>query len=54
MDIRLSIRTTEPLAGTATAADRSPLAFEGWLELLRVLSELVGSKGISQEDSRDS
>jgi uncharacterized protein YndB with AHSA1/START domain len=45
MEIRISIQTTQPLAGTATADSRGPLRFEGWLELLRVLSALVGLDG---------
>lgn len=45
MEIRISIETAEPLAGTATAGGREIVRFEGWLELLRVLSALVGSEG---------
>ncbi len=45
MEIRISVQTTEPLAGTATAGSQGPLHFEGWLELLRVLSALVGPEG---------
>ncbi len=45
MEIRISIETTEPLAGTATAGSRDPLRFEGWLDLLRVLAALVGPRG---------
>ena len=45
MEIRISIQTTEPLAGSATTGDRGPLRFEGWLELLGVLSTLIGREG---------
>lgn len=45
MEIHISIHATEPLAGTATAGSRAPLHFEGWLELLRVFSSLVGLEG---------
>jgi hypothetical protein len=45
MEIRVVIQTTEPLAGRAMAGDRTPLQFEGWLELLRVLSSLICGEG---------
>ena len=38
--IQLSIDTTEPLAGTAAIEGRDPLPFKGWLDLLRVITEL--------------
>ena len=41
MLIRIVVEQAQPLAGTATTDGRDPLRFEGWLELLRVLSELV-------------
>ena len=41
MLIRIVVEQAQPLAGTATTEGRDPLPFEGWLELLRVLSELV-------------
>jgi hypothetical protein len=47
MEIRVSIHTTEPLTGTATAGSEEPLYFEGWLELLRALSTLIGAGGDS-------
>lgn len=45
MKIRIVIHTIEPLTGTATAGSKEPLHFEGWLELLRALSALVGAGG---------
>ncbi len=45
MEICISIQSTEPLAGEARAENKGPLPFEGWLELLRVLSSLVGAGG---------
>ena len=39
--IRVWIERAEPLAGTAAVEGAEPLPFQGWLELLRVLSELV-------------
>jgi hypothetical protein len=41
--IRILIEKTQPLAGTAATKGREPLHFDGWLELLRVISELVAS-----------
>jgi hypothetical protein len=42
MLIHLLIETTDPLTGTAAIEGRAPHAFEGWLELLTVISELTG------------
>jgi len=39
--IRIWIGRTQPLAGTAAIEDAEPLAFDGWLQLLKVISELV-------------
>jgi hypothetical protein len=39
--IRVWIDRADPLAGTAAVEGAEPLPFQGWLELLRVLSELV-------------
>lgn len=51
MRITLCVERAEPLAGHASkeseepADDREkPMAFEGWLGLLRVLSEIVGTE----------
>jgi hypothetical protein len=41
MLIRVWIERADPLAGTAAVEGAEPLAFQGWLELLKVLSELV-------------
>jgi hypothetical protein len=43
MVIRISIDTRNPLAGSAATDGRDPLPFEGWMELLRVIAELVGT-----------
>ena len=43
MLIRIWIERTQPLAGTASTEEAEPLRFDGWLELLRVLSELVAA-----------
>jgi hypothetical protein len=39
--IRIWVERTQPLAGTAAVEEAEPLPFDGWLELLGVLSELV-------------
>jgi hypothetical protein len=50
MLIRIWVERMEPLAGTATTEGSEPLRFEGWLELLRVVSELVSAAPSSGED----
>ena len=42
MVIRVSIEQVEPLRGTAAAEDGAPIAFEGWMEFLGAVSELLG------------
>jgi hypothetical protein len=41
MLIRISVERSQPLAGSAANDETGPLYFDGWLELLRVISELV-------------
>jgi catechol 2,3-dioxygenase-like lactoylglutathione lyase family enzyme len=41
--IRIWVERMEPLAGTAATEGSEPLPFDGWLELLRVVSELVAT-----------
>ena len=41
MLIRIRISNTQPLTGTAATEGRDPLHFDGWLELLGVIAELV-------------
>jgi hypothetical protein len=45
MLIRISVQRTQPLAGAAVIEGRDPVHFDGWLELLRVVSELVATAG---------
>ena len=40
--IRVSVEHTEPLTGTAATEDAAPVAFEGWLEFLGAVSQLLG------------
>jgi hypothetical protein len=39
--ISVWIEASQPLAGTAAIEGGEPLRFDGWLGLLRVVSELV-------------
>jgi hypothetical protein len=49
--IRIWVERMEPLAGTAATEGSEPLRFDGWLELLRVVSELVAAATPSGEDA---
>jgi hypothetical protein len=40
--IRLRIQRLEPLTGTASTDDGSELVFEGWMELIGAIAELLG------------
>ncbi len=51
MLIRIWIERTQPLAGTAATEGSDPLRFDGWLELLRVISELVAAAPSGGEDA---
>jgi hypothetical protein len=51
MLIHIRVENTQPLSGTAAAKGSDPLPFDGWLELLRVISELVN--GAAGSGSRD-
>jgi hypothetical protein len=46
--IRLWIEGSQPLAGTEGS---EPRRFDGWLELLRVVAELVAVASSSAEDA---
>jgi hypothetical protein len=41
MVIRIWIEKPDPLTGSAAADACDPIRFEGWMELLRAISELV-------------
>ena len=45
MVIQVSIEKTEPLTGTTSANGKNSVAFVGWLDLLRAISDLVGAEG---------
>jgi catechol 2,3-dioxygenase-like lactoylglutathione lyase family enzyme len=49
--IRVWIDTTQPLSGTAATEGSEPLRFDGWLELLRVVSDLVVAAPSNGEDA---
>jgi hypothetical protein len=48
--IRIWVERTLPLAGTAAVEQAEPLRFDGWLELLRVISELVAAATQASEE----
>jgi hypothetical protein len=48
--ICIRVEGTRPLAGTAVTKGGKPLRFEGWLELLRVVAELVAA---AEEPTRE-
>jgi hypothetical protein len=48
--IRIWVERPEPLAGNAVTEGSEPLRFEGWLELLAVVAELVAAAPSSGRD----
>ena len=48
------VRSLEPIAGQVALDGRRAAAFEGWLQLLQRLSELVASASRSREPTRRS
>jgi hypothetical protein len=48
--IRICVQRPEPLAGSAVTEGSEPLRFEGWLELLAVVAELVAAAPSSGRD----
>ena len=53
MLIRIWIERTQPLAGSAATKGSDPLHFDGWLELLVVVSELVAAAGSGDVQATD-
>jgi hypothetical protein len=51
MLIHIRIENAQPLAGTAATEGAEPLHFDGWLELLRVVSELIAGASSGGEDT---
>ena len=43
MLVQISVENAQPLTGSASAPGRQPVAFVGWLGLLRAIAELVGA-----------
>jgi hypothetical protein len=41
MRIEISVDATEPPQGTVVIEEAEPIPFAGWLDLLRVLSDLL-------------
>jgi hypothetical protein len=54
MLILMWIAGSQPLAGTAAIEGREPLHFDGWLELLSVVSELVAAGPLAETRTRPS
>jgi hypothetical protein len=54
MMIHLRIRRVEPLAGSATTEEGAARGFEGWMELIGVVAELLGGSPESEEVIRGS
>jgi hypothetical protein len=55
--IRIQIQRLEPLLGTAVIDDGSPVGFEGWMELIGAVAELLGSPDhpcVGDRDNPDS
>jgi hypothetical protein len=52
MVIRIWIEKADPLTGSAAAEARDPIRFEGWMELLRAISELVSPRSASDVRTR--
>jgi hypothetical protein len=48
--IRIWVERPEPLAGRAVTEGSEPLRFEGWLELLAVVAELIAAAPSSGEE----
>jgi hypothetical protein len=48
---RIQLERTQPLAGTAAAKEAQPRRFGGWLELLRVIAELVAAAPVGGEEA---
>jgi hypothetical protein len=41
--IRIQLEESDPPLGSACTEEGSPVGFQGWLELLRVLADMLGS-----------
>jgi hypothetical protein len=48
--IRIWVERPQPLAGSAVTEGSEPLRFEGWLELLAVVAELIAAAPSSGAD----
>ncbi len=49
--IQLWVEGTQPLAGMAAMEGGEPRRFDGWLELLTVVSELIAAAPLGSEDA---
>jgi hypothetical protein len=51
--IEIVVDELDPLSGWVSADDRPPLAFTGWLALLRVLERLIASGPLAAQGLGD-
>jgi hypothetical protein len=49
MRIEIVIEEVEPLCGRVSADDQQPVAFTGWLPLLRLLEQLTASPPLTPQ-----
>ncbi len=50
--IRIRIQRLDPLTGTAAADDGAGVSFEGWMELIGAVAELLGFSDRSWDRAR--
>ena len=50
MRIEIEVTEHEPPSGMVRTADGSLVAFDGWLGLMRVLSDAIGTAGAHTSD----
>jgi hypothetical protein len=46
------VERSQPLSGTAAVEGAEPRRFDGWLELISVLSELVAAASSASEETK--
>jgi hypothetical protein len=49
MRIKIVVEEVEPLCGQVSADDQAPVAFSGWLPLLRILERLTASAPLAPQ-----
>jgi hypothetical protein len=51
--IEIVVEQAEPLSGRVSADGGTPVAFAGWLSLLRILEQLTASAGLAPQGLGD-